>query len=184
VWQAAKDLTLISKAGISASRRLLQHRKLPCSGMEFGFSLLEIIVVMFIVSVVMMAAMPDFLALSDEPLKREAMRLASLIRYENDQAVTRKETHYIRFDLERSAWTVIVADGKPNRSGQLNHNVRFLDIITPSRGKIDRGTQTVTFTPDGLIDPTVIHIEREKLQFSVIIYPYAAHVETYEGYRQ
>lgn len=181
-------MTLISKAGISVSRSLLQRCKLPCSGMEAitakGFSLLEIIVVMFIISVVMMAAMPDFLALSDEPLKREAMRLASLIRYENDQAVTRKETHEIRFDLERSAWTVIVADGKPNRSGRLNHNVRFLDIVTPSRGKIDRGTQTLKFTSEGLINPTIIHIEREKLQFSIIIYPYAAHVETYEGYKE
>ncbi len=154
------------------------------SAENFGFSLLEIIVVMFIISVVMLAAMPDFLALSDEPLKREAMRLASLIRYENDQAVTRKETHHIRFNMESSTWTVIVADGKPDRSGRLNHNVRFLDIITSDRGKIDRGTQTVTFTPEGLIDPTVIHIEREKLQFSIIIYPYAAHVETYEGYKQ
>ena len=145
---------------------------------------MEIIVVMFVISVVMMAAMPNFLALSDEPLKREAMRLASLIRYENDQAVTRKEIHQIRFYLDRDSWTVIVLDGKPDRSGHLDHNVRFMDIVTPSRGKIDRGTETVIFTPEGLTDPAVIHVEREDQQFSIIIHPYAANVETHEGYQQ
>jgi len=80
----------ISRTGISSKR---------------GFTLLEIVVVLFIVSLVMAIVLPSFAGFGESKLKSESKEIASILRYMNDSAVSRKETFLIRFDLDKNMVT-------------------------------------------------------------------------------
>lgn len=147
-----------------------------------GFTLLEILVVMFLLSITLFAVLPNFVQLADEPLRREAMRVASLFRYENDQAVAKKESRQLLINLDQGSWSVVGTDDKNTESGHLRAGIRFTDVVLPGIGRTEEGIATFRFSPSGLTDPALLHLAREEIQFSVVVRPYAALVETHEGY--
>lgn len=110
------------------------------------------------------------------------MRLASLIRYENDKAVARKESRSISFDISRNTWTTIGSDKDSDNTGRLKSGVKFMDIVTGSGGKKNKGILKVRFSPSGLTDAAVIHLSESDAVFSVVLFPYAGQVEALEGY--
>jgi len=110
------------------------------------------------------------------------MRLASLIRYENDKAVARKESRAISFDISRNTWTTAGPDKDSDNTGRLKSGVKFMDIITGSGGKKNKGILKVRFSPSGLTDAAVIHLSESDAVFSVVLFPYAGQVEALEGY--
>ncbi|MBI5141250.1 MAG: hypothetical protein HZA20_03525 [Nitrospirae bacterium] len=148
---------------------------------------------MALVSAIFMLAMPDFMALADDPLKREAMRLASVIRHENDEAITRKETRSVTFNLGDGSWTLRIAnlpEGATERFGnnrdgsteRFGNNVRFVDIVTHRRGRVDEGEDRFIFGVEGITESAIIHVSKDESVYSIIVHPYAALVETREGY--
>lgn len=147
-----------------------------------GVTLIELVVVMALVSAIFMLVMPDFMALSDDPLKREAMRLASVIRHENDEAITRKETRSVTFNLGDGSWTLRTGNSQDGATERFGNNVRFVDIVTHRRGRIDEGEDRFIFSAEGITESALIHIGKDESVYSVIVHPYAALVETREGY--
>src|SRR4030043_685017 len=86
--KAEKARMQISKAGISSRR---------------GFTLLELIVVLFIISLVMAFILPSFSGFGENKLKSEAREMASILRYMNDSATSRKGTFLMKFDLDEGS---------------------------------------------------------------------------------
>ncbi len=72
-----------------------------------GFSLIELIVVLFVLSLVLAIVLPTFTGFGESRLKAEAREMASILRYVNDNAVSRKETFFLKFDLGKNmvAWS-------------------------------------------------------------------------------
>ena len=133
---------LISRAGISSKQ---------------GFTLLEIIVVLFIVSLVMAIVLPSFAGFGESKLKSEAREMASILRYMNDSAVSRKETFLIRFDLDKNMVTGQGPDGEKTK--------KFDDmtgVTTQSNGMVSKGELIVSFEPFGIQENLSVHMRRGK----------------------
>ena len=140
--KAEKGKMLISRAGISSKQ---------------GFTLLEIIVVLFIVSLVMAIVLPSFAGFGESKLKSEAREMASILRYMNDSAVSRKETFLIRFDLDKNMVTWQGPDGEKTK--------KFDDmtgVTTQSNGMVSKGELIVSFEPFGIQENLSVHMRRGK----------------------
>lgn len=132
----------ISRTGISSKR---------------GFTLLEIVVVLFIVSLVMAIVLPSFAGFGESKLKSEAREMASILRYMNDSAVSRKETFLIRFDLDKNMVTWQGPDGEKTK--------KFDDmtgVTTQSNGMVSKGELIVFFEPFGIQENLSVHMRRGK----------------------
>jgi len=140
--KAEKGKMLISRAGISSKQ---------------GFTLLEIVVVLFIVSLVMAVVLPSFAGFGESKLRSEAREMASILRYMNDSAVSRKETFLIRFDLEKNMVTWQGPDGEKTK--------KFDDmtgVTTQSNGMVSKGELIVFIEPLGIQENLSIHMRRGK----------------------
>jgi general secretion pathway protein H len=140
VRKAEKEKMPISKAGISSKQ---------------GFTLLEIVVVLFIVSLVMAVVLPSFAGFGENKLKSEAREMASILRYMNDSAVSRKETFLIRFDLDKNMATWQAPDGEKTK--------KFDDmtgVTTQSNGMVSKGELIVFFEPLGIQENLSVYMRR------------------------
>jgi prepilin-type N-terminal cleavage/methylation domain-containing protein len=118
-----------------------------------GFTLLELIVVLFVISLVMALVLPSFGRLGERRLKSEAREMVSILRYMNDSAVSRKETFLMRFDLDAGMVYWKGPDGEKRR--------KFDDITgvtTQSRGKVSKGEITLFFEPLGIQENLSVHM--------------------------
>jgi len=133
---------LISRTGISSKQ---------------GFTLLEIVVVLFIVSLVMAVVLPSFAGFGESKLRSEAREMASILRYMNDSAVSRKETFLIRFNLDKNMVTWQGPDGEKTK--------KFDDmtgVTTQSNGMVSKGELIVFIEPLGIQENLSIHMRRGK----------------------
>src|SRR5512142_3303879 len=119
-----------SRAGILSSR---------------GVTLLELVVVLFVVSIIAAIVLPSFAGFGEGKLKSEAREIASVLRYLNDSAASRKETFLLKFDLDKNLLSWKGPDGEKTR--------RFDDmtgVTTQSLGTVSRGELIFLFEPLGI----------------------------------
>lgn len=143
------DMTQTSKAGAPADR---------------GFTLLELIAVVFVISLLLATVYPSFSRLGKGALIAEAKRTASVLRALNDTAVSKKETIELKFDFNKGAlsWT----SSKKERSETL----RFLTHIkTPSTGAVSEGEVSFIFGPLGPADDLLVGLGAEGRAVTVTI---------------
>ncbi|MFZ3137884.1 MAG: prepilin-type N-terminal cleavage/methylation domain-containing protein [Thermodesulfovibrionales bacterium] len=132
----------ISRTGISSKR---------------GFTLLEIVVVLFIVSLVMAIVLPSFAGFGESKLKSEAREMASILRYINDSASSRKETFSVKFDLDKNLVSWKGPEGDKTK--------KFDDmtgVTTQSNGMVSKGELIVFFEPFGIQENLSVHMRRGK----------------------
>lgn len=140
---------LISRTGISS---------------KTGFTLLELVVTLFIVSLVMAIVLPSFAGFGESRLKSEAREMASILRYMNDSAASRKETFLIQFDLDNNMVSWRGPDGQKTK--------KFHDmtgITTQSRGMVSKGELTVFFEPLGIRENLNVHMRQENKNMTVTL---------------
>lgn len=135
--------------------------KMPISGTgtsgKQGFTLLEILVVLFIVSLVMAVVLPSFAGFGESKLKSEAREMASILRYMNDTAVSRKETFLMRFDVDKNMVTWQGPDGEKTKKFEDMTGVR-----TQSNGMVSKGEMIVFIEPLGIQENLSVHMRRGK----------------------
>ncbi|MCI0469904.1 MAG: prepilin-type N-terminal cleavage/methylation domain-containing protein, partial [Nitrospirae bacterium] len=112
---------------------------------EAGFTLLELIVVIFVLSLFIGLVMPSFYGIGAGRLRSDAGRMASALRYLNDSAISGKETIPLNISLDDKTirWK--------SREGEKSEVFNYLfEIVITSAGKISEGEVTVFFEPNGL----------------------------------
>lgn len=109
-----------------------------------GFTLLELLVVIFIVSLFMAISLPTFTDIGTNETIAEAKRLASILRYLNDTAVARKEEMYLMADLKDGSIAYLTEEGE--KKERLEH---LRSVFLGSKGEINDGQVKVFFTPLG-----------------------------------
>jgi len=70
----------------------------------FGFTLIEMAVVLLLAALLITLAVPQFKARTDADLKHSALKLAATIEYTFHQAAFRRETFRLHYDLDRSRY--------------------------------------------------------------------------------
>ncbi len=118
-----------------------------------GFTLVELIVVIFIISLVVAVSFPAFTLRQDGNLKSDAGHVASILRYLNDSAVFTKETYALNINFRDR----VVRHRGPD--GERTERIDNLSGITlQSRGKVSDGEVTVFFGPAGTGESFTIHL--------------------------
>ena len=109
--------------------------------------------------------MPSLWKSSEASLKSEAKRMANTLRYIYDEAVSRKQTIAITFDIENNRWSY--ESKSESRSFEAKDDVMFKDIYIPSHGEVLRGELTLIFGPLGPEEPITIHLMKDKIEYTV-----------------
>ncbi len=112
-----------------------------------GFTLLELVVTLAILSIVLGLALPSFSNISMNRAKTEAKRAASILRYVNDQALTRKEPVALSLDLSGKTISWKVAD---RTESKLLGSMK--SVHTPQLGTVMTGDLSFTVTSMGALE--------------------------------
>ncbi|MCC6347339.1 MAG: prepilin-type N-terminal cleavage/methylation domain-containing protein, partial [Nitrospirales bacterium] len=107
---------------------------------EEGFTLLELLVVIFIIALVAAVVFPSLHLLEGRGLNTEAKRIASILRYLNDTALAAKEECTLKVDFREGTLSWKGPDF--DRSEKFR---TLAGITLPSRGEIREGEVTVFF---------------------------------------
>jgi general secretion pathway protein H len=166
--KAVKGRMLISRTGIyndNANLKMqndrLRNSKIPFFPFLFdnsrgcGFTLLELIIVLFIVSLVAAVVLPSFTGFGETKLRSEAREMASILSYMNDSAASRKETFLMRFDLDKNMVYWKGPDGEKTK--------RFdgiTGVATQTAGMVSKGEITFFFEPLGIQENIEVHMSR------------------------
>lgn len=168
------------------SKKYAQSR--PVSGHAFlqGFSIIEVLLVVIILSVVAGLAIPNFSRSYHQfHLKNAADELAYVMRYAQSRAVTKNRQVRLEFDPEFSSYwitegvdSVLESDdtqGFQKISGRFGKVFRIPDDLS-----IEGEASAVTFYPDGRIDRQRFSLCNEKRCFMVSTKEQRGHVRIFQ----
>ncbi len=157
-----------------------------------GFTLIEIVVVLFLVGSLMVIAIPKLRDITDVNMQSASRNISATIRYLYSEAAFRKRIYRLVFDIDNSSYRVEYLDGNefkelkdPGFKRKLPLGVSIVDIGTERLGrKMMEGDETfLLFLPTGFVDFAVIHLESSNgSYYTLVTKPYTGGVRVYEGY--
>jgi len=159
-----------------------------------GFTLIEMVVVIVILSMVALLVIPRLPSTDAVRLKSSARSLASAIRYMGDRSVTAKIHYRLLFNLGDGSVSVkkVTADGEEVAADDpllsrfaLADGVIIEDIRISSLGKLAEGEVNVDFGAAGLAEFLTIHMKGAGGgRFTLLAYPNSGKVRVLDGYRE
>jgi prepilin-type N-terminal cleavage/methylation domain-containing protein len=147
---------------------------------KYGFTLLELVVVIFIISLTTALIMPSFLDSADNALRSEAKHISSTMRYVYDEATARKETYLFSIYPEKGSWGF--KGNKESRTFKIRDNVKFKDVLIPSVGEFTRKDVRISFSPLGPDEPIVLHLTSNGKDITIIFNNLNGRSRILEGY--
>ncbi|MDA8091707.1 MAG: type II secretion system protein [Nitrospiraceae bacterium] len=116
-----------------------------------GFTFLELVVVLFIISLFFTLAVPSF---RRNYAQTDALKLASVLRELNDSSIAMKQRYDITFDLDKGTISWNGPEGKRSM------DVKGLTKVEiPSRGALTDGSLQVFFGPTGAPENIDAYVE-------------------------
>jgi general secretion pathway protein H len=140
-----------------------------------GFTLLELAAVVFIISMIAALVFPAFFG-TDNKIKAEARKTASLLRYLNDNAISTKSTYPLKFNLQEGVLSWQGLDGEKTEKLQ-----SLVSLTLTSKGTIREGEVTVFFGPLGIQENLAVNLRNEDRDMAVSINPVSGRVKITEG---
>lgn len=156
-----------------------------------GFTLLEMVLVVFILGMVMAIAFPRITNVGGGDLKVETRTLIGHIQGLYGEAALTSKRHRLVFDLDAERyWAEVERNGEYTRVSHdflkpvsLPVNIRLTDVITAGTGKKSEGTAYTHFYPLGRVDFTTIHLEeRDGDTITLEVNPVSGKVTLLDGY--
>ena len=144
-----------------------------------GFTLLELIVVIFIISLLAGIVFPSFRVLSKRQLSSDARRIASLLQYLSDSAMASKETYSVDFDLQKSS---IFWKGPEGEKTESLKTLAGIDL--QSKGMTREGLVTVFFSPLGIREYMEILLKDDEHEMKVTFNPVSGRAKILTGEEQ
>ncbi|MGO9016021.1 MAG: Tfp pilus assembly protein FimT/FimU [Dissulfurispiraceae bacterium] len=133
----------------------LQKNNPVLSELQKGFTLLELLVVIFLVSLLMAIVFPSMYGAEGISLKSDAQRIASVLRYLNDSSITTKDPYSLTFDFGGN--TISWKGPDVEKTEQLRS---LSSVELPSKGKVGEGQVIVSFGPLGIQENLVVHLRQ------------------------
>ena len=161
-------------------------------GSDPGFTLIEITVVIFIVTLVTLLVTPrlqHFLGGDAHSVAREFTGLIGALVQEAVASHTIQRLHY---DLDTHEYWVttltshggVLEESPPiGNKRSLPPDVRFEDVVTPFQGLITKGNTFTQFFPSGVVTRTTIHLKEDaQSHLTLLINPLTGRVATFDRY--
>lgn len=147
---------------------------------SFGFTLIELVIVIFIISLTTALVLPSFWDKGDRALKSEAKRVSSTLRYIYDEAAGKKLVYTVTFNLDSNSYAF--KSDKESRSFQMGNHVMFKDITIPSHGEINEGEVSIEFGPLGPDEPLTVHLVKDANEYTVVFNNLSGRSKILAGY--
>ena len=165
-----------SRAGIHApfnpapQRHAEPYFRASVTQRRYGFTLLELAVVLLIIGLVLAIAMPRFGAFRGAELRSESRRLAARSHYLYEEAGAQKVLLRLNLDLDHSAYFVTRLDpfasnpsfmpekGPAGGVVTMPADVRLRDVWVEGAGLFRSGIVGCEFYPSGTADAALIHL--------------------------
>ena len=151
------------------------------TGGNAAFTLIELVVVIFIISLTTALIMPNVWDSGERAVKSEAKRIGNTLRYIHDEAIGKKRVFLFTFNLDDDYWEY--KSEKNTRTFRMKDKVIFKDILVPSLGEVEFGEVTLTFRPTGPDEPVTIHLVKDEAEYTVIFNHINGRAKLYEGYK-
>jgi type II secretory pathway pseudopilin PulG len=155
---------------------------------------MELVVVIFIFSLVAAVVIPRLPSTSPGELRGAARKLAGTLRYLEDLSITEKATYRMHLVPETDSLTVkkLLSDGTEVDVADpflqkriIPADVVIADVTTQQGGKRSEGEAVIGFGVSGIDRYAVIHLKgRDGGFFTVTAYPVSEKVTIDEGYRE
>ncbi len=132
-----------------------------CSNRK-GFTLLELVLVIFIISLSAALVFPSLSFFESSKIKSDVKKIASILRYLNENAITSKETAILKIDLKKKLLTYNSAEGKKEEVFETIHSVEM-----QSRGIISEGELSIFFYQQGALENINIYLSDDRANYLV-----------------
>ena len=147
-----------------------------------GFTLVELIIVIFIISMTAALIMPSLWDRGERALKKESRHISNTLRYIYDEALGKKQTYNLKINLDKDVWSY--KSKNESRSFELKDGVMFKDIIVPSIGNVSFGEVIMSFGPLGPEEPVIVHLMKKEKEYTVVFNHISGRTKVYEGYKE
>lgn len=145
-----------------------------------GFTLVELLVVIFIISLISSIIMPSLWDTGKRSLTSEAKRVSNTLRYIYDEAAGKKQDYIFNIDLDSNIWSF--ESDSESRSFEMKKEVMFKDIVIPSHGEISNGELAVIFGPLGPEEPIILHLIKDDAECTIKFNHLNGRAKVLEGY--
>jgi prepilin-type N-terminal cleavage/methylation domain-containing protein len=159
---------------------------------EKGFTLIELIVVMVLISLLMVFAAPRLQIVSPhDPLRLASSRIISTIRQLKQRAVEHQLRYTLHVDAEDDRLWITHAGMseeeqavvRDTASIELPEVIQILDVVYPENQPYESDDYRIFFYAAGYSDPAIIHIAvGEEKYRSFVIEPFLFHIALHERY--
>jgi type II secretion system protein H len=146
-----------------------------------AFTLVELVVVLFIISLTTALVMPNLWNTGKRALKSEAKRIGATLRYINDEAIGKKRLFTVTFDLDSGSWG-FRSEGE-SRKFQLNKDIILNDVHVPSLGKVSNGEVIMKFGASGPAEPLTVHLVAGDNDYTVQFNHISGRSKVQRGYK-
>ncbi len=158
-----------------------------------GFTLVELVVVMVLISLFMVFSIPLFSNIGTSSLGTSARRLSGTIKYLFNESAMSGLEYRLVYDLDQGLYRaqILEANGEQvdapdqGREAALKDDVRFMDLQLPGRGKFTMGQITTRIHPSGWVEETIIHLDDGAGEMLTLrVSPLTGTTEVFDGYRE
>ena len=135
-----------------------------------GFTLIELMVVMLLISIVLAITLPKFGGGAfQDPVKKLSRWMINTVKTLRSAAIQQQKTQGLVIDLSnRRMWLVndamdeeAVQAAASNKAVELPDAIRYMDVQFPQQERETSGTAEIRFYPAGYSDQVLIHLETE-----------------------
>jgi len=156
-----------------------------------GFTLIELIVVISLISLMLFFTLPRF---GNNPFlddsKQSSRWLIGKVQSLRENAIRDQKQYTLHFDLGSGRiWETHEAmkpedieDAALNNSYSLPDELRIIDIEYPAKGKVATGTAEIIFYKGGYTDKVLIHMQEDDDYLSFLIEPFLSEVQIFDTY--
>ena len=129
-----------------------------------AFTLIELVVALFIISIVLSLSLPALTGIGEKKLVSDAKRIASILRYLSDSGISAKETLPLNVDFGDK---LIRYSGPDGEKSERFDNLSSIEL--QSKGMVAKGDVTVFFGPSGASESFQVHLHNDKEDISVVL---------------
>jgi len=151
-----------------------------------GYTLLELILVILIISIVLGLSIPKLGGLiRNDELRASALRLMGLIKETRNKAMLEQRYYRLYFELNTPlVWSekLETVREQEHKKKSISRNVIVKGIWSSTKGKQSEGEAWITFSPMGYCEGAFIYLSDEKSRpFTIQINPFGTHIDLLEG---
>lgn len=159
---------------------------------EGGYTLIELVVVIALISITFFVAMPRFQEnmLVDQSRKTSRWILTQ-VRHLKHQSIREKKTYILHVDMDAGKLWIstpemegAALENAEKAAFHLPEDLFVVDVEYPVRGKVGAGLADIYFYGEGYSDKALIHVESSGRPFSFLVEPFLPHAAYLEEYAE